>query len=120
MANLNLLDNDVPSFNKPLTNQEIDLSKPETEKVIRKEIYIDKFTTKRSRVTLTPSVCKVCALDIAQLNGFGGWDRVPEDKKTNMLLALQEHVKVIHPVKEDLIIDASELPKEWLGNNTVL
>lgn len=86
--------------------------------IVRSEI-IDKFTTKRTRVVLTPSVCEVCAFDIAK-EKHGGWEGVPDFKKADVLQAVIEHKREAHPVKEDLIIDGEDMPTNWLGNNTIL
>ena len=83
---------------------------------ITKSTIIDKFTIKRDRVELTPSVCDVCAIDIAIVNKFHGWNGVPDDAKEGIKKALAEHKKVVHTSAEQLIVDEDQMPKSWLGN----
>lgn len=104
------------SFNAPITDEPLKFQQSPEDKLIKKEIYIDKFTIKRDRVVVTPSVCDVCALDIAVFNGLGSWDKVPEDRKTSIIAALREHKKLVHPTREDLVINRSEMPNKWLGD----
>lgn len=117
---LNLLENEAKfSFNQ-LEVQEPEERTEKKRQFIRKETIIDKFTTKRERREITPSVCTVCALDIAEFNGLGSWNNVPEEKKSDIIRAVAEHKKIVHPVKEDLIILEDELPTSWLGHKSTL
>lgn len=86
--------------------------------IIRSEI-IDKFTTRRTRIELTPSVCDVCAFDVAA-EKHKDWHSVPESKKADVLQAVVEHKREAHPTKEDLIVYEDELSTSWLGNSTTL
>lgn len=106
------------SFNEPITDEPLQYQKAQDDRLIKKEIYIDKFTIKRDRVVVTPSVCDVCALDIAVFNGLGSWDKVPEDRRTSIIAALREHKKLVHPTREDLVINRSEMPNRWLGDKS--
>jgi hypothetical protein len=104
------------SFNKPITPEPLEYQKPIQDRYILKRQIIDKFTTKCSRVKLTPSTCDVCSLDIAEFNGLRNWDNVPDDRRTAILAALKEHKKLVHPVREDLIVNQDELATTWLGD----
>jgi hypothetical protein len=114
--------NTTPSFQQsiPAIPTEIvpPISKPAKKRFIIRSWIIDKFTTKRKRIELTPSVCDICAFDVAEAK-HGKWDAVPDFKKSDVLLALQEHKREQHPVKEDLIVTEDELATEWLGSNNV-
>lgn len=106
------------SFNTPITEEPLEYQKPVEKEFILRKTIIDKFTTICDRVELTPSMCRVCALDIAQFNGLGNWYKVPEDRKSSILAALGEHMKLVHPVREDLIVTQSQLRGEWLGDKS--
>jgi hypothetical protein len=101
------------SFNKPITT-EVEEPKSTERKFITKETVIDKFNILRRRVELTPSVCDVCAFDIAAKH-FGDWYKVPESEKDKIKKAVIEHKRVVHPLNQNLIVDESEIPKTWLG-----
>jgi hypothetical protein len=79
---------------------------------------IDNFNVICRRVLLTPSMCTVngCSFDIAVKNGFSGWNEVPVEERKMMLVALAEHVKVVHTSSQAHIIKESELPTRWLGD----
>jgi hypothetical protein len=104
------------SFNQPVTSEPLEYQKPIQDRFILKRQIIDKFTTKCTRVRLTPSTCDVCSLDIAEFNGLRNWNNVPEDKRTSIIAALKEHKKLVHPVREDLIVSQDELATQWLGD----
>lgn len=114
-------DDNVLSFNKALEISEtpFDTKPSGPKKLIRREIFIDKFNVKRVRIEKTPSVCDVCAFDVAA-KVHGNWWNVPPHRQIDVVQALEEHKKEEHPVKMDLIIDESELPTEWLGNKSLL
>src|SRR5689334_13099034 len=76
----------VLSFNRPIL-QEATPTKPPKKRMIIRSWIIDKLTTKRIRVELTPSVCDVCAFDIAA-EKHGSWYNVPEFKKADVLQAV--------------------------------
>lgn len=109
----------VLSFQQPINPGEIvikpPIDKPSRKRFIIRSWIIDKFTTKRKRIELTPSVCDVCAFDVAE-KLHGNWHHVPDNKKADILLALAEHKREAHPVKEDLIVFEDEIAKEWLGS----
>lgn len=110
----------VLSFKKPIVHQEqLKQGSPSKPRRITRAQIIDKFNTKRTRVKLSPSVCNVCAFDIAAAK-HGDWDGVPERSKQDVLEALELHKKEFHPVKEDLIIFEDEMPTEWLGTGKTL
>jgi hypothetical protein len=107
----------VLSFNRSvqLTDPIEKSPTPKKKKMIIRSWIIDKFTTKKIRVELTPSVCDVCAFDIAA-EKHGNWYGVPDSKKADVLQAVIEHKREVHPVKEDLIIDEDDMPQQWLGD----
>lgn len=110
------------SFQQTIPTRPVEII-PSTDKPARKRFIvrswiIDKFTTKRKRIELTPSVCDVCAFDVAQAK-HGNWYHVPDFNKADVLIALQEHKKEAHPVKEDLIVFEDEIAKQWLGSTNV-
>jgi hypothetical protein len=81
---------------------------------------VDRFTTIRRRIPLTPSMCTVngCSFDIATKNGYvDGWSSVPQDQRGLLLQALQEHVKFVHTNSQAHIVEESELPTRWLGGS---
>jgi len=87
-------------------------------KLMIKSQQIDKFTTKRSRVVLTPSMCTVagCGFDAATVNGFGGWRYVKPEKQEVVLDILREHCEQLHNKSEEFIIDESDAPTQWFGS----
>lgn len=104
---------------KPVTSFNQDVSKPKvstTKKYIRKETVIDKFSVKRERVELSPTMCTKphCSFDIAKKNNLD-WNRLSESKKQELLEALEAHVQEAHSVSEDVIIDQDQMPTNWLG-----
>jgi hypothetical protein len=99
------------SFNKP---KEVTKSDKPKRKFITKEIQIDKFNVKRTKVELTPSVCDICAFDVAAKH-FGSWYQVPETEKEKIKKAVEEHKRVVHPLNQNLIVDEDEIPTHWLG-----
>ena len=110
----------VISFNKPLLDGLREpVRPPNTPKVIKKSQIIDKFCIKRTRVKLTPSVCDVCAFDVAAAK-HGDWNGVPDSNKHDVLEALDLHKREVHPIKEDLIVYEDELPTQWLGSGQLL
>jgi hypothetical protein len=110
----------VLSFQQPVLNPGEIVIKPSADKPARKRFIIrswiiDKFTTKRKRIELTPSVCDVCAFDVAEAK-HGNWHHVPDINKADVLMALTEHKRDQHPVKEDLIVFEDEIATQWLGS----
>lgn len=101
------------SFNKPKTVTKSDKPK---RKFISKETQIDKFNIKRVKIELTPSVCDVCAFDVAGKH-FGSWHNVPEIEKEKIKKAVEEHKRVVHPLNQNLIVDEDEIPTQWLGQS---
>ena len=113
----------VLSINKPIFRDELEnfikQRPPNAPRRITKSVIIDKFDIKRTRIKLSPSVCDVCAFDIAAAK-HGDWDGVPDRNKPDVLEALALHKKEQHPIKEDLIVYEDELPTEWLGSGNTL
>lgn len=101
------------SFNKPITT-EVEEPKSTGRKFITKETIIDKFNSKRIRVELTPSVCDICAFDVAAKH-YGTWHNAPMTEHSKIQKAVIEHKRVAHPMNQNLIVDESEIPKTWLG-----
>jgi len=111
----------VLSFNRSvqLTDSIEKTPTPKKKRFIIRSWIIDKFTTKRKRVELTPSVCDVCAFDIAA-EKHGNWDGVPEARKADVLQAVIEHKREMHPIREDLIVDEDDMPQQWLGDKSTI
>lgn len=103
------------SFNKPIVEQETRPQTQEAEYIIRR-IYIDKMNEKCIRVKLTPSVCNICAFDVAE-KIHGRWGLVPISERENVLGALAEHKRVYHTLGDQFIVKESQLPKQWLGSS---
>lgn len=76
---------------------------------------IDKFSIKRVRVEMTPSVCPKCRLDLAKINGLKPWRRLNEQEQAAMKQAVRDHVNKVHDISEQDIVSESELPKRFLG-----
>lgn len=114
--------NPVLSFNQPI-QRSVESVPTKTgngkTKMIRKEQFIDKFNTKRTRVQLTPSTCDVCAFDVAAKK-HGSWEGVPLDKREDVLQAVAEHKREEHTFRTDLIIEEDQMPKEWFGAPSIL
>lgn len=105
----------TPSFKQPIYEETVEVEQvPGKRKFITKQVVIDKFNTKCVRILLTPSVCDICAFDIAQ-KYYGSWDGVPEVEKTKVKKAVIEHKRVAHPLNQNLIVSEDEIPKVWLG-----
>lgn len=98
------------SFNSVGTK---DLKKPTGRSLILREEHIDRFSIKRTRVLLTPSMCQMphCKYDAA--SKWGGWQFVPESEKTVVLDVLKKH-KEYHTINEELIVDEDLLDGSWL------
>ena len=104
------------SFNKPIHDEikeSID-DFPSKKMFITKSVIIDKFNTKCTRVELTPSVCDICAFDVAAKH-YGTWHNAPQSEKTKIRKAVIEHKRVVHPLNQNLIVSEDEIPKHWLG-----
>ena len=89
---------------------------------ILQERKVDRYTTIRRRVLLTPSKCTVngCSFDVAERNGYpGGWEEVPQDQRPQMLLALKKHIEYVHTASQAHIVGQSELPTRWLGGKKI-
>lgn len=99
------------SFNKTEVKTK---SKTPQRKFITKEIIIDKFNTKRMQIELTPSVCDVCAFDVAA-KYFGTWHQVPNSEREKVQKAVIEHKRIVHPLNQNLIMDEDQIPTRWLG-----
>ena len=112
-------EHNVLSFQQPINPAEIvikpSIDKPARKRFIIRSWIIDKFTTKRKRIELTPSVCDVCAFDVAEAK-HGNWHHTPDIHKADILLALAEHKREAHPIKEDLIVFEDEIATQWLGS----
>lgn len=105
----------TPSFKQPIQEaiaNNID-DFPKKKRFIMKEVVIDKFNTKRFRVLLTPSVCDICAFDVATKQG--GWENIAETEKEKVRKAVIEHKRVVHPLNQNLIVNEDEIAKVWLG-----
>lgn len=84
-------------------------------------VTVDAKNVKRTRVLLTPSMCKKghCTFDVATANGFEkGWEEVPEENRPAIVQALAKHVEVAHSTAEEVIIAEADLPKSWLSNKS--
>jgi hypothetical protein len=77
---------------------------------------VDKFSTKRTRVLMTPAVCPRCRLDLADLNKLGAWDELDHEIKLRVTGAVAEHIRKVHDISEDEIIPENQLPTKWLGS----
>lgn len=107
------------SLAEPITEDFEEVYKPKR-KFIMKQIVIDKFTTKRLRVELTPSVCDVCGLDLAVVNKFKNYAQVPDDEKPKIEKAVEKHKETVHTISEQLIVTEDRMPTAWLGRETSL
>lgn len=87
---------------------------PTKRRFITRQARIDKFNVSRRRVELTPSVCDVCAFDVAE-KYFGSWHQVPLEEREKIQKALEMHKKTVHTTADNLIVDEDELPTKWLG-----
>ena len=104
------------SFQQPIQEVE-EKPKPKTgKKFIIYSQFIDKFNSKAIRREVTPSVCTVCGFDVAEQK-HGRWGLVPAAERPIVQAALEAHKKAVHSFNDMHIIDESELPKQWLGNN---
>lgn len=99
------------SFN---AESKVNKSSSSKKKFITKEIQIDKFNVLRRRVELTPSVCDICAFDIAAKR-FGNWNGVPEAEKDKVIEAVEKHKQVVHPINMNMIVDEEQIATQWLG-----
>lgn len=105
----------VLSFNQPVQTEPI-LSSTGKRRFITRSKTIDKYNVKRERIELTPSVCQICAFDVAA-KYFGDWHKAPVTERNNLIAALQKHIEVAHPLSNASIVDEDQIPKRWLGNN---
>ena len=116
--NPNIKKVETVSFKKPIsTAEEVKKDKPKSgKKFILKEVIIDKFNVKRNRIELTPSVCDICAFDVAAKK-YGNFHNAPVSEHDKIRMAVIEHKRVAHPLNQTLIVDEEEIPKAWLGQS---
>ena len=87
----------------------------EVKRYIMREKRIDKFTVKRRRVLITPSVCDVCAIDLREVNNIRPeYKDLPEDIKVRLKLAVADHKKQVHDTSQQRIITEDQLPVAYL------
>lgn len=103
--------------------QVVTAPEPETapapeKRYVLKSVPIDKFSVKRIRVELTPSVCDLCGFDVIITNGLPSWDNLNSDQQLRVESAIKEHKQIYHSPAEGLVISESEMPKSWLGQHS--
>lgn len=116
---LDELDGDgvVPPGEDPFPAQPAEESeeKSKEERYVLHQIPIDKFSTKRVRVRLTPAVCTHCGTDICAVNNLGRYEDLSEEVQGRVKRALEAHKEAYHTKAEAKVVRASELPKANVG-----
>lgn len=98
------------SFESIGTNEQ---KQPTGKKLMLVETVVDRFCTKRTRVTLTPSMCQMrgCGFDAAAK--YGGWEFVTAEHQPQVIAFLEKHSK-LHSINEEHIVDEGMLDNKWL------
>lgn len=76
---------------------------------ITKENVLDRFTIIRKRVEYKPSMCELCALDLAELNNLKSWEDSDEEGRTLLANLVAEHKNAIHTKYANKFLTEDEL-----------
>jgi hypothetical protein len=80
------------------------------------EKKIDKFTTKRNRIVLTPAVCDICGLDLIEnIGGETPYREMTSAEKEVVEKAVQKHKELVHTSHAKLIVTGDQVPTSYLG-----
>lgn len=102
-------------FNKAYDAAQAQAQSVPDRKLIIRSTRIDPYCTLRKRFVLTPTMCtrNGCTFDAAAK--WGGYENAPESERPLMAEVLKQHDLNAHNRSEDLVINESELPTQWLG-----
>ena len=102
-------------FNKAYDAAQEQVQSVPDRKLIIRSTRIDPYCTLRKRFVLTPTMCtrNGCTFDAAAK--WGGYENAPESERALMREVLLQHDFNAHNRSEDLVINESELPTQWLG-----
>lgn len=102
-------------FNKAYDAAQAQAQSVPDRKLIIRSTRIDPYCTLRKRFVLTPTMCtrNGCTFDAAAK--WGGYENAPESERALMREVLLQHDFNAHNRSEDLVINESELPTQWLG-----
>lgn len=89
---------------------------PATKEFVVAEKRVDKFTVLRSRIEITPAVCRQCGFDICAYNDLGDYYELNAESQDKAKAALQKHIEVAHAYSMGSIIREDEMPSHWLGD----
>lgn len=75
---------------------------PESEpRLVVKERKVDRFTVKREKVIVKPTMCDVCGADLLDANAHRfseeEFDRLPDDERAIVVRLVKEHKRAYHP-----------------------
>jgi hypothetical protein len=76
---------------------------------ITKELPLDRFTIIRKRVEYKPSMCELCALDLAELNNLKPWEDADEEGRKLLASLVEEHKLQIHTRYANKFLTEDEL-----------
>ena len=102
-------------FNKAYDAAQEQVQSVPDRKLIIRSTRIDPYCTLRKRFVLTPTMCtrNGCTFDAAAK--WGGYENAPVSERALMREVLLQHDFNAHNRSEDLVINESELPTQWLG-----
>jgi len=82
---------------------------------VTKEVHIDKHTTHRFRVKVTPSVCDDCGFDVLTRNGIKTpFDELDAGMQAQTKDAIREHKVRVHDPNEHKLLKGSQLRRSHL------
>ena len=81
------------------------------------ERKVDKFTTLRKRIQLTPAVCEICGMDLIDNSGSDtAYEDMTRDEQAQVRKAVEKHKELVHSPHSKLIINEDEVPTSYLGS----
>ena len=110
------------SFNQKIREEVVEESykqnDPDDPDCVVHSQFIDKFNSKRTRIEVNPSVCRICGFNVAKAK-HGRWGLVPATERQTVVEALEQHKRVVHTLGDLHIVKKSQLPKQWFGSNNL-
>lgn len=80
------------------------------------ERKVDKFTTLRKRILITPAVCEICGLDLIENSGSDKkYSEMTKEEQAQVAKAVEKHKELVHSPHSKLIVTEDEIPTSYLG-----
>lgn len=89
---------------------------------IIKELPLDRFTIIRTRVQYKPSMCELCALDLAELNNIKSWEDSDDEARKLLANLVAEHKAQVHTKYANKFLTEDELNENgtFLNKETII